>query len=87
MGVHNLLPANTRIPTYRTTCLWRSTQYLMADRTIASCFRERLFGLAPKFCRVEGALNCVPQSALLLYTPAMSMSGSFSVAGREDEKF
>lgn len=72
---------------YRTTCLWRSTQYLMADRTMASCFRDKLFGLPPKFCSVDGALNCVPQSALLLYTPDMSISGSFSVRKIEKRLF
>lgn len=71
-----------------TTCLCLSTQYLMALRTIISCFLVSPLGLAtgPPFepalkdWSVDGARNCAPQSALVLYIPVMSMSevGSFS---------
>lgn len=42
--------------TYRTTCLCRSTQYLMALRTMISCFLLKPFGLA----KFGGTLNVPP---------------------------
>lgn len=45
--------------TYRTTCLWRSTQYLIALRTIISCFLLKPLGLA----KFGGTLKVPPHSA------------------------
>lgn len=58
--------------THRTTCLCLSTQYLIALRTISSCFLVSPFGfpfiplLSLNVCKVEGALNWAPQSAFEL---------------------
>lgn len=62
--------------THRTTCLWRSTQYLIALRTMISCFLLKPFGLA----KFGGTLKVPPHSAFGTNTfPLFSSSRSSSV--------
>lgn len=63
---------------YLTTCLWRSTQYLIEERASISCFCDRplgLLGFPPKFCSLPPApRNVIPKSCWVAYMPRMSAS-------------
>lgn len=67
--------------TYRTTCLWRSTQYLIALRTMISCFLLKPFG----FARFGGTLKVPPHSAFGTNTFPFSSSRSSSVEKQREK--
>lgn len=69
--------------THRTTCLWRSTQYLIALRTMISCFLLKPFGLA----KFGGTLKVPPHSAFGTNTlPLFSSSRSSSVSTKKQKR-
>lgn len=70
-----------RMYAYRTTCLCRSTQYLMALRTNTSCFLLKPFGLY--WFMLVGALKVAPHSAFGRNSSGPFGSFSIKVANKK----